>query len=99
MPAYLLADETITDPAAFEEYKRRVLPIIQKFGGRFLSRGGTHVMLETGRGWEPGRLVIIEFPDVAAIQEWYDSPEYRPVRDIRLGAAQSTLIALDSGSA
>lgn len=99
MPAYIIADEEITDPAAFDIYKSRVLPLIQKHGGRFLSRGGTATALETGRGWTPGRMVIIEFPDMDALRAWYDDPDYAPVLAIRLGAAKSTLIALDSGTA
>ena len=99
MPAYLIADETIVDPDRFEDYKREVLPLIARYGGRFLSRGGAHEVLEPGRGWAPGRLVIIEFPSMAVLKEWYDSAEYAPVRDIRLRTAASTLVALDAGTA
>lgn len=99
MPAYLIADETITDPGIFDEYKRLVLPTIEAHGGRFLSRGADHVMLEAGREWVPGRMVIIAFPDMAALRGWYDSPEYAPIREIRLRSAKSTLVALDAGAA
>ena len=99
MPAYLIADETIADEAAFDEYKRQVLPLIERHGGRFLSRGGTVKVLESGTGWTPGRMVIIEFPDMAALTEWYASPDYAPVKDLQLGAARSTLVALNAGSA
>lgn len=99
MPAYLIADEIITDPDTFDDYKRAVLPTITAHGGRFLSRGGTVTLVEDGKGWEPGRMVIIEFPSVEAIRAWYDSPEYAAIRGIRLRSATSTLIALDSGSA
>ena len=99
MPAYIIADEEITDPDAFDDYKRQVLPLIERHGGRFLSRGGTATALETGRGWTPGRMVIIEFPDMAALRAWYDDPDYAPVLAIRLRAAKSTLVALESGTA
>lgn len=99
MPAYVIADETITDPEQFDEYKRQVVPLIEAYGGRFLSRGGAVKALETGRGWSPGRMVIIEFPDMAALEAWYNSPDYAPVLAIRLAAAKTTLVALDSGSA
>ena len=99
MPAYLIADESITDSVTFDEYKRQVLPLIEKFGGRFLSRGGKLDVLESSKLWSPERMVIIEFPSMAALKSWYDSPEYAPVRDIRLSAAASTLVALDSGTA
>lgn len=99
MPAYLIADETITDPEVFEDYKRAVLPLIERHGGRFLSRGGALEVLEAGRDWSPGRMVIIEFPDMQRLKAWYDDPDYAPVRDIRLKSATSTLVALEAGSA
>ena len=97
MPAYLITDETITDPKVFEEYKRAVLPLITKYGGRFLSRGGELEVLETGKEWSPGLMVVIEFPSMTALRDWYHCDEYAPVRDIRRRSAKSTLVALDSG--
>lgn len=99
MPAYLIADETLTDLDMFEEYKRAVPPIIANFGGRFLSRGAPTELLESGRNWTPDRMVIIEFPSMAALKAWYNSAEYEPVRAIRHRSAKSTLVALDGGSA
>ena len=99
MPAYLIADETIEDPETFETYKRAVLPLITRFGGRFLSRGGQLEILEAGRDWNPDRMVIIEFPSMSALKDWYDSADYAAVREIRFRSARSTLVALDSGTA
>lgn len=99
MPAFLIADEIITDPQVFDDYKQAVLPLITKYGGRFLSRGGEMEVLEAGRDWSPGRMVIIEFPTMEALREWYGCAEYAPVRDIRLRSATSTLVALDAGTA
>lgn len=99
MPAYLIADETITDRETFEEYKSAVLPLIIKFGGRFLSRGASPKVLEAGGSWTPDQMVIIEFPNMAALEDWYNCVDYAPMRAIRLGSAKSTLVALDAGSA
>jgi uncharacterized protein (DUF1330 family) len=71
MPAYLIADETIEDPETFEHYKRAVLPLITRFGGSFLSRGGQLEVLESGRDWSPDRMVIIQFPSMSALKDWY----------------------------
>lgn len=54
MPALLVVDETITNPELFEEYKRGVVPTIEKFGGRFLARGPELEVLEASGRWEPG---------------------------------------------
>jgi uncharacterized protein (DUF1330 family) len=97
MPALLIVDETITDAKVFEDYKRAVVPIITKFGGRFLARGGEIEVLEADKGWTPGRVVVIEFPDMSALKEWYNSPDYAPVREIRFRSAKSTMVAIDAG--
>ena len=49
MVAYLIVEHTITDPAKFEEYRAQVGPMIAKHGGRYLTKGGTHQLLETDR--------------------------------------------------
>ena len=96
MPALLVVDETITNSELFDDYKRAVVPTIEKFGGRFLARGQELEILEASGRWEPDRLVIIEFPDMAALKAWYHSAEYAPVRELRLGSASSTLAAMDT---
>ena len=47
MAAYLIADIEVTDPAGFEEYRQLVGPLVDKFGGRYIVRGGP---LETVEG-------------------------------------------------
>ncbi|MDU8911991.1 DUF1330 domain-containing protein [Aestuariicoccus sp. MJ-SS9] len=96
MPALLIVNETITEPELFEDYKRAVVATLEKFGGRFLARGAALEVLETSSTWIPDRLVIVEFPDMAALKAWYDSPEYAPARKIRLRSATSTLVALET---
>ena len=92
MAAYLIADTHITDQRTYDEYKRAVLPVITKFGGRFLARGGPHEVLEGA--WHPERLVLIEFPDMAALKAWYNSPEYAPLLALRQPAATDHLVAV-----
>ena len=82
MPAYLIAEHKITDPAKFEEYRVKVGPMIAKHGGRYLTKGGSHKMPEGGH-WNPDRMVIIEFPDMASLDAWYTSPEYQPLIALR----------------
>ena len=90
MPAYLIAELDVTDPAAYEEYRKQVPPIIAKYGGRYLVRGG---MVESKEGgWTPPRFVIVEFPTMEQARRFYDSPEYAPVLAIRKKASRSRLI-------
>ena len=93
MPAYLIADVEVLDQETYDEYKRRVAPVIAKFGGRFLVRGGSHVVLE-GQ-WQPQRLVVVEFPTMSALTSWYESPEYAPLITLRKSASKGTLVAVE----
>jgi uncharacterized protein (DUF1330 family) len=96
MPAYLIAEHTITDPTKFEEYRVKVAPMIAKHGGRYITKGGSHVVLEKDNAvWQPGRVVIVEFPDMIALNAWYTSPEYEPLIALRREAAKDMLIALE----
>jgi uncharacterized protein (DUF1330 family) len=92
-PAYLVAHIEVHDPVAFEEYRTRVVPVIEAFGGRYLVRGGA---LETMEGAEQRRrLVILEFPSMDAARGFYHSPEYAPVLQKRLSSAASDVILVE----
>jgi len=93
MPAYLIADVEVLDQNAYAEYRRQVLPLIQKHGGRFIVRGGQHEVLEGD--WQPARLVIIEFPDMATLRTWYRSPEYAALIELRQSASRGSLVAVE----
>ena len=82
MPAYLVVEHVITDAAKFEEYRTKVGPLIAAHGGRYITKGATHRMPEGGH-WQPERMVIIEFPDMRALEGWYNAPEYQPLIALR----------------
>jgi len=90
MAAYVIAEVEVTDPVAYEEYRRTVPATIAQYGGKYLVRGGATETKEGG--WAPARFVILEFPSLAQAQRWYDSPEYRPALAIRQRASRSKLI-------
>jgi uncharacterized protein (DUF1330 family) len=93
MAAYIYASVEVTDPVTYEEYRRQVPAVIAAYGGRYLVRGGATTALE---GEPPAnRLVILEFPDMARLRAFYDSPEYRPLAAIRQRASRSTLTAIE----
>jgi len=87
---YVIANVRVEDAAAYEGYRSQTAAIIDKYGGRFLVRGGA---VEVREG-EPGiaRLVILEFPSVEAAHTFYDSPEYQAILPIRFDTANSTLV-------
>lgn len=93
MPAYLIADVEVTDPARYEQYKALAAPAIAKHGGRYLVRGGAHTSLEGS--WRPHRLVILEFPDIETAKRFYDSQEYREAQAARAGAATGNFVVVE----
>ena len=88
MAAYLIVEHGITDAAKFEEYRAKAAPTIAKYGGRYLTKGGTHKMPEGGH-WKPDRVVVIEFPDMDSLNAWYASSEYQPLIALRKESTSS----------
>ncbi len=93
-PAYILLDTKINDPIAFEDYKTAAKPIVEKFGGKYLVRGGQMDVAEKDL-WAPVRIVLIQFPSMTAAHDFLDSPEYSPIKDIRLANSNTTLMVLE----
>ena len=90
MAAYVIGDVEVTDPAAFQEYRNRVGPTVEQYGGRFVVRGG-RVNPKEG-DWQPHHLLMLEFPSLEQAERWYNSSEYQPLITIREKAARTLLI-------
>ena len=93
MTAYLIADVQVKDPQAYEEYRRHVAATVAEHGGRFIVRGGALEVLEGD--WPTQRLVVIEFPSMQALKNWYGSPEYEPLIKLRQSASTGRLVAVE----
>jgi len=93
MKAYVIAAETVTDQATFEEYRRVVAATLEAFEGKFIVRGGEISVLE-GQ-WPHPRLVVIEFPSRAAAEGWYASPAYQQIIELRLKSSVGNLVIAD----
>ena len=87
MSVYSITSINVKDWAAYNEYMRLVPPIIKKFGGRYIVRGG-EIYSDTTT-WKPNRVVILEFPTIEQMKEFRESEEYKPVAAIRQGASTS----------
>jgi uncharacterized protein (DUF1330 family) len=92
MAAYLVCDIKVTNPTQYEEYKKLAQAAVTHYGGRYLARGGETAVLEGS--WQPKRVVVLEFADLAKARAFYDSPEYKAARKARAGAAQMNMVAV-----
>ena len=92
--AYLIVDTMIKDPIRYEEYKKLAKPIIESFGGEYLARGGELYSDQTDL-WVPSRLVVIKFKSMQKAKKFLASDEYKPIKAIRIEAAQSTTLLVE----
>ena len=85
MSAYLFMQIVIVDEVRWAEYRTAVVPLIERFGGRHVTQGGGARLLE---GEDDGRrIAVFEFSAMEALDAFWRSPEYVPVRWLREGAA------------
>jgi uncharacterized protein (DUF1330 family) len=94
MPAYVIADvRDARDQEALVEYRRGNTDSVARHGGRFVARGGAMELLEGE--WDTRRIVVIEFPDMAAAHGWYESDDYAPLKALRQSASDTNIILVD----
>jgi uncharacterized protein (DUF1330 family) len=96
MPAYLIANLRVKDPAKFAEYRDKVAPMIARHGGRYLVRGGAGTPVEGDPKLE--RVVVLEFPTMEALRGFYHGAEYAPLIALRQSASEGD-VALVEGYA
>ena len=96
MTAYVIVDMTVTDTVKIEEYRKLAGASVAAHGGKFLVRGGRTEVLDGG--WNPQRLVVIEFPGMEQAKRWRSSPDYGKACEIRDRAAKTCMLLVE-GSA
>jgi uncharacterized protein (DUF1330 family) len=93
MSAYMIIDLEIHDQTTFEGYQKSVPALILKHGGQYLVRGGQFDVIEGD--WHPHRLVILRFPDRAAIRAFLADAEAQSLTKLRWKSAKTTIVAVD----
>lgn len=93
MAAYIIARVDVTNWDKYQEYMKVTPGLIEKYDGKFITRGGDMVTLEGPE--ESQRVVIVEFPTFEKAKEFYNSPEYQEAKRLRTGAATAQFIALN----
>jgi uncharacterized protein (DUF1330 family) len=93
MAAYVIFDVDIRDADRYQDFMKRVKPALAQAGARYLARGGTHKVYEGD--WIPRRIVLLEFPSVAAWESFYYGPVYRGLKSIRDGCSSARLVGVE----
>jgi len=86
MGAFMFIQAEVTNPEQFMEYAKRAPALIEKFGGRYRCMRGAVEQLE-GKP-DNRKIVVSEWPSMEAAQEFWNSPEYSELKDVRAGAAE-----------
>ena len=96
MAAYFVCTMTIHDPEIYRKYTALTPATVARHGGRFLTRGD----LVTTHEGEPfdERMVLIEFPDRAAAEAWYNDPEYQDASKLRRASSKGRMVLQEGRS-
>lgn len=96
MKAYMLAFVRVNDLDTFNrEYIEKAVPIVQRHGGVTVAVDETPSPIE---GSLPdGRVVIVEFDSKQAAENFYNDPEYQPIKKWRQQVSESDSIILEKG--
>jgi len=89
---YWIARVDVSSDEGYKPYAAANPAIFKKFGGRFVVRGGK---FEAPEGTPRARNVVIEFPDYAAAQACYHSPEYQENLKLRLPHSTIDLLIIE----
>lgn len=89
---YWIGHITVKDEAAYERYKEANAVPFQKYGGRFLVRGGKFKCLA---GETRERHVVIEFESFEAAMACYSSPEYQDAQKWQKASSDNDIIVIE----
>lgn len=92
MAAYIIGRIDVTDLNRYMEYASQTVALAESYGGKFLVKGGAMTQVE---GAGPERHVVIEFPDRAMAEKWYNSDDYKKILGIALESANRDIVIVD----
>jgi uncharacterized protein (DUF1330 family) len=82
-PAFYIANiQDVKDARAYTAYTAKVVDTLTPYAGRFIVRGAEPVILDASKK-PPGYIVVIQFPAMKNLHDWWDSPAYSSIRPIR----------------
>jgi uncharacterized protein (DUF1330 family) len=93
MAEYVIFDVDIRDADRYQDFMTKVKPALAEAGARYLARGGKHKINEGD--WTPRRIVLLEFPTVAAWESFYFGPVYQGLKSIRNQCSSARLVSVE----
>lgn len=94
MPVYMIVEaKEVMDKKKYGEYIRKVPQTIEKFGGKYLARGGQATVVSGD--WKPARIIMVRFDSMEKFQTWWSSSEYRAIAPLRELSAKTNAIVVE----
>lgn len=93
MAAYAIMDLDIHDIEQYLLYQRALAPLLEAVGARYLARGGEFRVFEGD--YQPRRLIIAEFPDLEAMDDFYASEAYLALEPQRQACSSARILGVD----
>ena len=90
--AYWIARVDVRDAERYKDYVAGAKPAFEKYGAKFLARGGAFQKLE---GQVRGRNVVIEFASLQTAIDCYNSPEYQAAAAVRHECADAEMVVVE----
>lgn len=92
MSVYIIAQLKFTRRELYDRYQSRFMGVFKKFNGKLLVADAHPVVLEGD--WPHDKVVVMEFPDAAAAQEFHESPEYQEIAVDRKAGADAVVLTV-----
>jgi uncharacterized protein (DUF1330 family) len=92
MTVYIIAQLKFTRRELYDRYQSRFAGVFRKFKGKLLVADEHPVVMEGS--WGRDKVVIMEFPDDAAAQEFQTSPEYQEIAVDRKAGADAVVLTV-----
>ena len=83
----------IYDKEKYMQYVGKVPAIVEKFGGRYMIRGGKTTVIDGD--WNPLRFIMIEFENMDKFNAWWNSAEYKAVAPLREESAKTNAVVIE----
>ncbi|MBR3370242.1 MAG: DUF1330 domain-containing protein [Rhodobacteraceae bacterium] len=90
--AYWVAHVDVKDAEAYAAYIRANAAAFEKYGAKFIIRGGAQSQIE---GSSRARTVVVEFADMATARACYHSTEYQAAKALRAPCSMADLIIVE----
>jgi uncharacterized protein (DUF1330 family) len=94
MSVFLIADIKVTDDGWVPEYAAEVHKLVEKHGGKYLSRSGRITTVE-GSDKDSTLIALLQFPTREALERFAQDPEYAPFGAARRAGSVSNFHMID----